>query len=174
MSASKIWEPGSFGLDTEQLRLVLNDVNAGHRALVEELTRRLQDAEGSRDRLRNEVEQLKKDLHDLEINQAVDANPEVIWARQKEREARERELADLKAKVHELEKQLTKSDGEKTTLTNEKGALLTERGNLQTEIVLLKAYIDLLEKAIRDAPYVGKPTMPKRPTAKAAPGAAAS
>ena len=162
------------GLDAEQLRLILADVNSGHRALVEELSRRVQEAENARNRLQAEVDQLRKTLHGLEVDQGVAANPTVIWAEQEAKKAREKELADLKDKVCELEKQVAKLDAEKTTLTNEKGALLNERGNLQTEIVLLKAYIDLLEKAIRDAPCIGKPTMPKRPTAKAAPGAAAS
>jgi|GEM_PF-3757526 len=164
MSTSKIWDAGGFGLDTEQLRLVLADVNAGHRALVEELSRRLQEAETTRDRLLNEVEQLKRDLHDLEITQAVDANPEVIWARQKEREAREKELAELKGKVHELEKQVALLTSEKTSLTNEKTSLTSEKLAAQTDLAREKAYVELLEKALLEAPYIGKPQLPKRPT----------
>lgn len=170
MSTSKIWDHGVIGLDTEQLRLVLADVNAGHRALVEELTGRLQESEGARDRLKTEVDQLRKDLHDLEINQAVDANPEVIWARKKAEEAREKELDSLTTKVHDLEKQVALLNAEKTTLTNEKNALASDKLALQREVGELKTYVDSLERTIREASYFGKPELPKRP-AKPGPGA---
>lgn len=162
------------GLDAEQLRLILADVNTSHRALVEELSRRVQEAENARNRLQAEVDQLRKTLRGLEVDQAVSANPKVIWAEQKEREAREQELADLKNKLCELEKQVATLTTEKTALTNEKNALLSEKANLQREQALLKAYVELLEKAISEAPYFGKPDMPKRPTPKAPPGGAAS
>jgi len=167
------------GLDAEQLRLILSDVNTSHRDLVEELRRRLQAAENARDSLQSKLDQCKASMSTRQVQEEVAAHPDVIWATQKEREAREKELADLKEKVCELEKQVATLTAEKTSLTNEKtawtaekSAMTSEKLNLQAELAREKAYVELLEKAIINAPYFGKPEMPKRQT-KTAPGATA-
>lgn len=160
------------GLDAEQLRLILADVNAAHRALVEELSRRLQESEQARRDLKGEVDRLNETLDGVRIGRAVDADPEVVAAREQAKRAREKELADLKEKVCELEKQVAALTAEKTSFTSEKSTLVTENLKLQKEVSLLKIYVERLEKAIREAAWCRKPEMPKRPT-EAAPGAAA-
>ncbi|MFM8895330.1 MAG: hypothetical protein ACKOE2_08135, partial [Actinomycetales bacterium] len=107
---------------------------------------------------------LNETLDAVRIGRAVDADPEVVAAREAARRAREKELADLKDKVCELEKQVAALTAEKTSLTNEKTTLMSENLRLQKELNLLKLYVERLEKAIREASWCGKPEMPKRPT----------
>lgn len=148
------------GLDTEQLRLVLTDIKAGHQALVEELTQRLKASELTRDLLRAELERLKADQIDSQIARAIAEDHDLRNFREKERAAAEAEQAALRRKADDLANQIT-------NLANEK-SMLTKKVAEQAE------WIKDLEQVIRDAPFFGKPKMPKRPTPKAPPGAAAS
>jgi hypothetical protein len=160
MSSNK-HEPGGFGLDTDQLRLVLTDVNAGYRALLENLSRQLDEAKSERDGLRAENAQLRKSLYDHDVSLAVDADPEIILCRKKTEDERLRELTDLKDKVCALEKKVQTLESEKITLTNEKNAAVTDKFKLEAENANLKADVAALKNAICNAPYFGKPEMPK-------------
>lgn len=148
------------GLDTEQLRLVLADIKAGHQALVDELTQRLKASELTRDLLRAELERLKADQIESQIAQAIAEDHDLRNFREKERAAAEAEQAALRKRADDLQNQ-------NTNLLNEKPAL-TKKVAEQDE------WIRLLEKAIREAPFFGKPQMPKRPTPKLPPGGTTS
>jgi len=147
------------GLDAEQLRLILADVNTSHRALVEELSRRIQEAEQARNNLQAKLDHLTVTFDEIKLSKAVDAEPEVIKAREEARKAREKEFADLKTKVGEYEKQVA-------TLTLEKTNLFNEKRELTEQLELLKEYVERLEKAIREASWCRKPEMPPKPTKK--------
>jgi hypothetical protein len=135
-----------LGLDTEQLRLVLADLRAGHQALIDELTQRLKASELTRDLLRAELDRLKAEQLESQIARAIAEDHDLRTFREKEAAAKEAEQATLRQRSTELQSQ-------NTTLLNEKSALAKK-------VAQQEQWIKALERAIRESPWLGKAQMP--------------
>lgn len=146
MQPSPRYDTLGLGLDTEQLRLVLADLRAGHQALIDELTQRLKASELTRDLLRAELDRLKAEQFESQIARAIAEDHDLRTFREKEAAAKEAEQASLRQRATDLQAQNT--------------ALLNEKIALTKKVTQQEQWIKALERAIRESPWMGKAQMP--------------